>query len=306
MSGRKGAAELAGHDSARTGRLGVICVDRIVTEELGWIFREQPTADYGIDAQVEICEGGRPTGRLIAVQIKSGSSWFARGDAEGFTYTGSLRHLDYWLEHSLPVILVLCDPAERRAYWTPVERGHVRRGGSSWSIRVPRVSELSELSAEELRRLARPGRMDGAAAVKLLRSEGGAERLLGALAEARCLVRAASPFLDEAMLWALKALSARGVELRLVTRGEQPELERELLLLGRESPRFELRLCPDMYEKLIILDDAVAVYGTANLTAESWRHGCERMESHDSPEAVARIAARFERLWKCSEPVSNS
>lgn len=236
---------MAGHDSARTGRLGVICVDRIVTEELGWIFREQPTADYGIDAQIEICEGGRPTGRLIAVQIKSGSSWFARGDAEGFTYTGSLRHLDYWLEHSLPVILVLCDPAERRAYWTPVERGHVRRGGSSWSIRVPRVSELS-------------------------------------------------------------ALSARGVELRLVTRGEQPELERELLLLGRESPRFELRLCPDMYEKLIILDDAVAVYGTANLTAESWRHGCERMESHDSPEAVARIAARFERLWKCSEPVSNS
>lgn len=159
--------------------------------------------------------------------------------------TGSLRHLDYWLEHSLPVILVLCDPAERRAYWTPVERGHVRRGGSSWSIRVPRVSELS-------------------------------------------------------------ALSARGVELRLVTRGEQPELERERLLLGRESPRFELRLCPDMYEKLIILDDAVAVYGTANLTAESWRHGCERMESHDSPEAVARIAARFERRWKCSEPVSNS
>lgn len=254
MSGRKGAAELAGHDSVRTGRLGVICVDRIVTEELGWIFREQPTADYGIDAQIEICEGGRPTGRLIAVQIKSGSSWFARGDAEGFTYTGSLRHLDYWLEHSLPVILVLCDPAEYRAYWTPVERGHVRRGGSSWSIRVPRVSELSALSAEELRRLARPGRMDSAAAVKLLRSEGGAE----------------------------------------------------LLLLGRESPRFELRLCPDMYEKLIILDDAVAVYGTANLTAESWRHGCERMESHDSPEAVARIAARFERLWKCSEPVSNS
>ena len=149
---------------------------------------------------------------------------------------------------------MLCDPAECRAYWTPVERGHVRRGGSSWSIRVPRVSELSALSAEELRRLARPGRMDSAAAVKLLRSEGGAE----------------------------------------------------LLLLGRESPRFELRLCPDMYEKLIILDDAVAVYGTANLTAESRRHGCERMESHDSPEAVARIAARFERLWKCSEPVSNS
>lgn len=43
---------MAGHDSARTGRLGVICVDRIVTEELGWIFREQPTADYGIDAQM--------------------------------------------------------------------------------------------------------------------------------------------------------------------------------------------------------------------------------------------------------------
>jgi hypothetical protein len=34
----------------RIGDAGVHIVGKIVTRDLGWIFRDQPVADYGIDA----------------------------------------------------------------------------------------------------------------------------------------------------------------------------------------------------------------------------------------------------------------
>jgi len=38
-------------DSAKTGRSGLARVQLAVVEELGWLFRNQPTDDYGIDAR---------------------------------------------------------------------------------------------------------------------------------------------------------------------------------------------------------------------------------------------------------------
>ena len=56
-------------------RIGVSATEKIINQ-MGLIFREQPTDDYGIDAQIETIENGYATGKLIAVQIKSGSSFF--------------------------------------------------------------------------------------------------------------------------------------------------------------------------------------------------------------------------------------
>ena len=52
--------------------------------EAGLIFREQPTSDFGIDAQFEVKEGSTATGRLIAAQIKAGRSQFANETEGGF------------------------------------------------------------------------------------------------------------------------------------------------------------------------------------------------------------------------------
>jgi hypothetical protein len=47
-------------------RLGVAEVGQIVQRDLGWIFREQPVADVGIDAHIEqVEESGFPTGKLL-------------------------------------------------------------------------------------------------------------------------------------------------------------------------------------------------------------------------------------------------
>jgi hypothetical protein len=53
---------------------GITLVDRIVTRDLRWIFRDQRKADRGIDAQFELCSEGKARGRLVAAQIKAGPS----------------------------------------------------------------------------------------------------------------------------------------------------------------------------------------------------------------------------------------
>ena len=61
---------------ARTERLGVIETDRIITKEIGWIFRERPIVDVGLDAIIEQSEDGNPKGKFLAVQIKTGKGNF--------------------------------------------------------------------------------------------------------------------------------------------------------------------------------------------------------------------------------------
>ena len=58
-------------------RVGVATAEKIINQ-LGLIFREQPIDDYGIDAQIETVKDGYATGKLIAVQIKSGDSYIKK------------------------------------------------------------------------------------------------------------------------------------------------------------------------------------------------------------------------------------
>ena len=101
-------------------RIGVNAVERIVIEELGWIFREQIVADVGIDAIVEQCESGNPTGKLIALQIKTQSkdtkSIFSISENKLIYYASNVHH-DYWLNFDIPVILVAYIIETRQAYW---------------------------------------------------------------------------------------------------------------------------------------------------------------------------------------------
>jgi hypothetical protein len=44
-------------------------------EAWGWLFREQPIEDYGIDAHVEPMDGPeQPSRQLLALQIKAGAA----------------------------------------------------------------------------------------------------------------------------------------------------------------------------------------------------------------------------------------
>ena len=89
-------------------------------EAIGFAFREQTTSDFGIDAIVEPRAGPRGTGELLALQIKSGDSYFREAFEDGWWLRTDRRHADYWLQHALPVIVVQVDVDERRVFWAAV------------------------------------------------------------------------------------------------------------------------------------------------------------------------------------------
>jgi hypothetical protein len=59
-----------------TEQLGIIEAYKIFVGDFKWIFREQPIVDMGINAHIEIVDDGNPSGKLIALQIKTGESYF--------------------------------------------------------------------------------------------------------------------------------------------------------------------------------------------------------------------------------------
>jgi len=120
-------------------------------EELGLLFREQGPHDQGIDAHIELKQEDKATGSLIALQIKSGNSYFSEPNAEGWTLRGDLRHANYWLGHSLPVVVMLCDVDNRRVYWEAVRTDTIQSRESTYKILIPRAQELGERSLAALR-----------------------------------------------------------------------------------------------------------------------------------------------------------
>nr|WP_321965258.1 DUF4365 domain-containing protein [Paraburkholderia sp. J7] len=69
--------------SSDSEALGLRIAEYEISEKLGHIFRETAKRDIGIDAELEIVDRknkteARGTGRLIALQIKCGKSFFPK------------------------------------------------------------------------------------------------------------------------------------------------------------------------------------------------------------------------------------
>ncbi|MBD9699548.1 DUF4365 domain-containing protein [Flavimobilis sp. GY10621] len=142
-------------DTALQDRGGVATVQQIVTRDIRWVFREQTTDDFGIDAHLEVVENDGVSGRLIAVQIKSGPSYFSEPHEGGWWFRLDSADLGYWMDHSLPVIVVLCNPDLGIAYWQSVSEKTVvvgSRGGKK--ILVPTAHRLGRESRRELAKIA--------------------------------------------------------------------------------------------------------------------------------------------------------
>jgi hypothetical protein len=140
-------------EQALSERRGVEAVRGLLVGELGWYPHEPVQPDFGIDMFVEGADGGEPNGHMLALQIKSGPSYFQEQNEDGFVYRGSPRHLRYWLDHSLPVVLVLHNPDEDRAYWVAVTDDAVELTEKGWKIIVPRGQVLDAAATEQLQEL---------------------------------------------------------------------------------------------------------------------------------------------------------
>ncbi|MBB3159228.1 hypothetical protein FHS07_002946 [Microbacterium proteolyticum] len=125
---------------SQTGQIGERAVSHVrqaVLNGTGYLFREQTNSDYGIDAHVETLHDDDPTGHLIALQIKGGRSAFAQPSSDGWTFRVKARHASYWLNHSLPVVLVLVDVDGEKCYWQVISSSTLRKTGKSFTVNVP-------------------------------------------------------------------------------------------------------------------------------------------------------------------------
>jgi len=134
---------------SNTERLGVIETDRIVTKYFGWIFREQPIVDVGIDALLELSEDGDPKGRFLAAQIKTGKGNFYFSD-KTLTYYVSHIHYNYWLNLNIPIIIIAHIPESEKTYWQVISEETFKKSNKRWKIEIPIKQELNEKSKDRL------------------------------------------------------------------------------------------------------------------------------------------------------------
>ncbi len=138
-----------------TERIGVTTIEQIFLRDFNWIPRTIFQSDVGIDMIVELTDNGVPNGRLIGVQIKSGESYFSEKDKAGnVIFRCSEVHANYWLNYSLPVIVVLHHPAARLTVWAQVSRTTIVKTGRNYKIHLPLVNTLSAGNRGMLENLA--------------------------------------------------------------------------------------------------------------------------------------------------------
>ena len=112
--------------------------------------RPQLHADKGIDAHLEVVQDDKATGRLLALQVKSGKSRFRESTAGGFVFRPKAKHVKYWLGHSLPVAVVLVDVDKKIVYWQVVTKETVTSTGKGWKMTIPTTNTFSMPAASAL------------------------------------------------------------------------------------------------------------------------------------------------------------
>ncbi len=82
-------------------------------------------------------EGHEVVPKLLAVQIKGGESWFREPTQGGWWYRPDAPHVQYWTDHSLPVVVVLYDEQTKAAHWKLINRKTLERSSrGGWKVLV--------------------------------------------------------------------------------------------------------------------------------------------------------------------------
>ncbi len=137
--------------SKKKGRDGLNIVTKIVEKTFDWIVRpNHQEDDYGIDAYIDITIDGYVTGKSIAIQIKSGESYLKELNNEFWNFIGEKKHLNYYLNHDTPILIVLVDLVMEIAYWEVCKIEYISLNETSWSMPVPKNQQINIQQKDEL------------------------------------------------------------------------------------------------------------------------------------------------------------
>jgi hypothetical protein len=135
--------------SNATSKSGVNHV-RSIVESNNSIFHEiHQENDIGIDAYIELIDGEYPTCKMIAVQIKSGESFFINERCE----IPIDNHRSYWENHQLPVYGIVYIPSLATAFWVDIK--HKLKTTKETKIKYS-PTKINEFNDKDFRRIFLP------------------------------------------------------------------------------------------------------------------------------------------------------
>jgi hypothetical protein len=155
------------HPSHHTGTLGE-SLAALAFQRIGWGPIRNSEHDFGTDLFVLVFdERGVQLGLMVGVQVKAGASAFgepehdADGNVIGWWFRDNdRRHIDDWLRHSVPHVIVLCDEKTEISYWAHVSAEKVISARKGGKILVPADQIVDTEHREALLEIAganRPG-----------------------------------------------------------------------------------------------------------------------------------------------------
>ena len=136
-----------------TERKGIYHIGEIA-ESSGWLFREQLTNDIGIDAHIEFIDSSNKPKQLIALQIKSGISWFKERTKDYVVFRDiDERQYSYWTMNSLPCIIVLYNPNDNTCIWQELSNKTIAKtkngNGKGYFVKIPLNQIFLDSSSNE-------------------------------------------------------------------------------------------------------------------------------------------------------------
>ncbi|WP_165967259.1 DUF4365 domain-containing protein [Jeotgalibacillus sp. S-D1] len=148
------------NDSKIIGEVGEIFVAYLIVKTRSWLARLQQM-DYGVDIEVELAEPA-PNGNLMKVQVKSTDSLTIKEKL--IHYREDKEYIKKFLDYDLPVIFVVADTKNEKAYYVYlqewVERNREELYDSKHStivIKIPLIKELHWGLNGQLKTVAQQG-----------------------------------------------------------------------------------------------------------------------------------------------------
>ena len=134
------------NSNRQLGEKGVTIVKNIVESKLDWIFRKVSLDDdFGIDGYIDILEDKKyVTGKSIAIQIKTGESYFTNLSQSGWIYYGENKHLNYYMNIDTPVIIALVNPKTQQVYWSEFDINIISKTKMGWKLLIKKNQILEE------------------------------------------------------------------------------------------------------------------------------------------------------------------
>ena len=141
---------IAINDAQLTDQQGIGHLMHLLSKK-GCIVNECSGRETGIDAICEFRTGPyESSGIFLAIQLKTGSSYFSKKKDGEYCYYADDKHVDYWLKCNMPVLFIIYNPESEEILWTKIEKGNLVKTKTGCRIDISPENRLGEIDAQKI------------------------------------------------------------------------------------------------------------------------------------------------------------